>query len=292
MNKNNCILVIILAIFMMPLIAFADNTTTNAFGVTVAPGDIPGGGGGGGGGGGAGVAIGVGAGAGAVAAGAAGAALAPSLLPGLLLGAAASLEAPLTPVCLCDGKIIAELQSCADRFCYLLKAISKNCLHNPCNSKYIMVSDTTIQPGSYNVVTLQLPKELVQGNGVMSVKLTQVSNPFKIIKNRPEIDSRLYINKDVAEINQLYKHQKYWKVNKRNGEVAYNINRVESKSGTVIKYGEINYTKAPKDTAILVTTYNFNGKKSMLKSNSKPANCQRYAVLLEFSNLDIPTILK
>lgn len=266
------------------------NTSTNQFAVTVVQGDIPGGGGGGGGGGGAGTAIGVAAGAGAAAAGAGAAALSPLFLPGLLVGAAASLEAPLCPVCLCDGKVIAELQACSEKYQYLLKAIAENCLHNPCNSKYVLVSDTCVMPGTYNVATFKIPKELAKNN-IISVKLTQISDPYKTIKDRPEINSRIYINKSMADITKLYKNQRYWRVHKGSGEVDMDMLSNTEKAGILKKYGEINTTKNPEDTGILVTSYNMNGRKAHLPKGSKSTS-KRYAVLLEFSNLDKAALVK
>lgn len=227
---------------------------------------------------------------GGVAAAGGAAALSPLFLPGLLLGAAAPIETPLCPTALCDGKAIADLQACGDQFCYLLKAIAENCLHNECNSKYILIADNCVSAGGYNIATFKLPKELATQNCVLNVKMTQISDPFGVFKGRPEINSRMYFNTSICDINKLYKNQRYWKVNANSGEVPMDVIAMQGQCGIAKKYAVI-HTANKSDVGILVTSYNMGGKKSNI-GRGKCIPTRKYAVLLEFSNLPVNTLIQ
>lgn len=229
-----------------------------------------------------GAAFAVGTGAGVVAA-AGTAALSPFLLPGLLIGAAANMDCPLLPICLSDGKVIAELIACSGKFDYILKAISRNCIHDCCVSKYVLITDSYINAGTYNIVSIKLPKELLKANKVLSVKITQISNPYSVFKNKAEIESKLYINKSPQDIFKLYKHQKSWKSDRNNSEVFSKTLNMDRNLGILEKYGEINFTNPTNDIAILVTSYDDKGRKPILSKGAKGPQ-QKYAILVEFSN--------
>lgn len=219
------------------------------------------------------------------------AALSPFFLPGLLIGAAANMDCPLLPICLFDGKVIEQLKTYSQRFYYILKAISQNNMHEGMVSKYVLITDTSINAGSYNIVLLKLPKELLGTNTFLSIKITQISNPFNVSRNKAEIDSKLYINKTASDIFKLHKHKKPIKADRKNTEVPFVTSKIDGDNGILEKYSTIDFTKITNDVAILDTSYSYKGNKSHLPRGSK-GPLQRYAVLIEFSNLSPNMLIK
>ncbi|MDD3238210.1 MAG: hypothetical protein PHV37_08965 [Candidatus Gastranaerophilales bacterium] len=210
----------------------------------------------------------------------------------MILGCAAGIDCPIEAISLCDAKIINDLKACTNQTKYILKAIEENCIHNPCTSKYVLIVDTKITPGNYNIVTFELPKEILNNTKTMSVKITQISDAFKIYRERPEINSKLYIGTTQNELEKLYKHQRYWGNRKNIGEIKLSKISIQPEKGIIIEVGEMDFSKQeiPK-TATIVTTYNKFGRKSMLPKGVKSRSI-RYAILIELSNLPKTNLIK
>ncbi len=286
---NNLIKILISLIFVLNCsLSFA---TTSYFPLTITPSMIPAEPSGGSN---VGTAVGVAVGTtgGIAAAAGGGAYLSPFLLPGLILGFATDASIPLLAFCLDDEKVMAKIKADAPKYPLIAKAVSSSPVHKCSVSKYIFIYDTKIRAGNFNIISLKLPKELLNQTNLLSFKITQISDPFKLNKDdRPELDSRLFINKSLNDINKLYSSQRYLKAKKGTGEVKTTQLNADGPDGILQKYGEIDFSKETNDTAFLVTSFNPNGIKSALKKGVTIPN-QQYAVLIEFSNLDKNSLIK
>ena len=80
---------------------------------------------------------------------------------------------PLVPFCIDENPNSEFYARINNNYPYLKKALSLNEIHYCPHSKYILIYDTKIEKGTFDSIKFEIP------NGVKSIKVTHVTDPFE-----------------------------------------------------------------------------------------------------------------
>lgn len=268
--KKNIVALILTVMLLQNFVLATPSQSTNDFSLEIDSAVIPKGGGGGGksrsGGGlngGAITAISLGAIGGAALIGGLALFLKPYWAKGMTSGAASGLDSPILALCLYE-KAVQNLTNKYQNEPLLIKGLHQEKIKECPNSKYILIPDTEILSNTFNTVVFKVPVEMKNTQGMIKVRMIQVSTPL----NGFNIGSEMFLGTDVHSQNNTNKRL----------EVPFKTEKADRTNGIIIKSGQIDTAKLNADfTGFLIVSYK---ELATLKSATKT---EKYAFVIEFS---------
>jgi len=162
----------------------------------------------------------------------------------------------ISPICI-DDSTLSKLKADASKNVYLAKALEVNGIR-PCpGSRYVIVEDNYVENKTFNMVCFKIPSEMMNANGALNVRVTQVSEGFE----GKEFEGRIFINNNSGK-RTLF-----------DSEVKLRPVISQETGGIVQKTGTITQRQLRTDDAVLIVSYDKKGA----------ADAMRYAYVIEFT---------